>query len=103
MAILYILITILVGAVIILYVYSREKPRDLEKEITRLRKSIVSGGVNFEQVEYRIVSLKDDIANKKKLISIGKMTGEDMKKYLEETEKRLDGILEELLSGKTTK
>ncbi len=103
MAALYIIIAVLVGAVIILYIYSREKPKDLEKEIGRLRKSIVSEGLNFEQIEYRIASLKEDIAGKKKLISSGKMTGSDMEKYLEETEDRLDGILGELLSGKPIK
>ena len=103
MAALYIIIAVLAGTVIILYLYSRERPRNLEKEVGRLRKSIVSGGLNYEQIEYRIVSLKEDIAGKKKLISNGKMTGSDMEKYLEEIEGGLDGILGELLSGKTTK
>jgi len=103
MVALYIIITVLAGAVIILYIYSREKPRELEKEIARLRRSIVSEGLNFEQIEYRITSLREDIAGKKKLISSGKMAGSDMEKYLEETEDRLDGILGEFLSGKTIK
>lgn len=103
MAILYIIIALLVGAVIILYIYSSEKPKKLEKEIKRLRKSMVSEGLNFEQVEHGIASLKEDIAAKKKMAGSGKMTGSDMKKYLEETEDRLDRIMEELLSGKTTK
>jgi len=103
MAILYIIIALLAGAVIILYIYFSEKPKKLEKEIERLRKSIVSGGLDFEQIEHRIASLKEDIAVKKKMAGNGKMTGSDMEKYLEETEDRLDRIMGELLSGKTTK
>jgi len=103
MAILYIIIALLAGAVIILYIYSSEKPKKLEKEIRRLRKSMVAEGLGFEQIEHRIVSLKEDIAVKKKIAGSGKMTGSDMEKYLEKTEDRLDKIMGELLSGKTTK
>lgn len=103
MAALYVIIAVLVGAVIILFIQSRERPRDLEKEIARLRKAIASEGLNFEQVEYRIASLKDDIAGKKKMIKSGKMKSGDIVKYLNKIEKDLDGILEELLSGKSVK
>jgi hypothetical protein len=101
MAALYVIIAVLVGAVIILFIQTRERPKDLEKEITRLRKAIASGGLNFEQVEYRISSLKEDIAVKKKLIASGKIKGKEIVKHLEGIEKTLDGILEELLSGKS--
>ena len=103
MAALYVIIAVLVGAVIILFIQSRERPKELEKEIARLRKAIVSGGLNFEQVEYRIASLKDDISGKKKMIDSGKIKGREVVEYLEEMERALDGILEELLSGKTIK
>ena len=101
MAALYAIIAVLAGAVIILFIQSREKPKDLEKEIARLRKAIASGGLNFEQVEYRISSLKEDIAAKRDLIASGKVKDEEIVKYLEGMEKVLDGILEELLSGKS--
>ena len=101
MAALYAIIAVLAGAVIILFIQSREKPKDLEKEIARLRKAIASGGLNFEQVEYRISSLKEDIAAKRDLIASGKVKDEEIVKYLEGMEKVLDGILVELLSGKS--
>jgi hypothetical protein len=103
MAALYVIIAVLVGAVIILFIQSRQRPRDLEKEIVRLRKAIASEGLNFEQVEYRIASLKDDIAVKRKMVDKGKMKSGDIVKYLEKMEKELDSILEELLSGKSMK
>ena len=103
MAALYVIIAVLVGAVIILFIQSRERPKDLEKEIVRLRKAIASEGLNFEQVEYRISSLKEDIAAKKKLVATGKMEEKQIAEYLEGLEKSLDGILEELLSGKSVK
>jgi chromosome segregation ATPase len=102
MAALYIIIVILVGAVIILYYYSREKPRALKEEIERLRKSVVSGGLNFEQIEYRIASLKEDISEKKEEIEGSSKGNEDMAKYLEELEGKLDRILEEFLTDKKT-
>lgn len=101
MAALYVIIAVLAGAVIILFIQSRERPKDLEKEIARLRKAIASGGLNFEQAEYRISSLKEDIASKRRLIASGKLKDEDIAKYLEGIENALDGILEELLSGKS--
>jgi len=103
MAALYVIIAVLVGAVIILFIQVRERPRELEKEIARLRKAIASEGLNFEQVEYRIASLKDDIAQKKMMIGREGIKTGDMVKYLEKLEKDLDGILGELLSGKSAK
>ena len=103
MAALYVIIAVLVGAVIILFIQSRQRPMDLEKEIARLRKAIASEGLNFEQVEHRIAGLKEDITVKRKMIGKGKMKSGDIVKYLEKMEKDLDGILEELLSGKSTK
>lgn len=103
MAALWIILVLLAGAVIGLYFYSRERPKELQKEIERLRKSIVSEGINFEQVEYRIESLKEEIANKRKELRKGNISGRDIEKYLSEMEKKLDGIISELFSGKSTK
>jgi hypothetical protein len=103
MAALYVIIAVLVGAVIILFIQARQRPRDLEKEIVRLRKAIASEGLNFEQVEHRIASLKEDIAVKKNMVEKGKMKSGDIVKYLDKMEKDLDGILEELISGKSIK
>ena len=82
MAALWIILVILVGAVIALFFYSRERPKELQKEIERLRKSIVSEGLNFEQVEHRIESIKEGISEKRKQLKSGKLSGEDLEKYL---------------------
>ncbi len=103
MATLYIIIAALVGAIIILFIVFSKKPKELEKEIARLRRVIASEGVNFEQVEYKIASLKDDIVSRKKLIGSGKRESADIVRYLEKMEKDLDGILEKLLSGNSMK
>lgn len=103
MAALIVIIVILVGAVIALFFYSRERPKELQKEIERLRKSIVSEGLNLEQVEYRIASIKEGIAEKRKQLKSEKLTGKDMEKYLSDMEKKLDRIISELFSGKSAK
>lgn len=103
MAALYVIIAVLAGTVIILFIQSRERPKDLEKEISRLRKAIASGGLNFEQVEHRIAGLRDDVEKKRKLVDSGKMKTGQIAEYLKEMEASLDCILEELLSGRTTK
>ena len=41
---------------------------ELQREIERLRKSIVSEGLSFEQVEYKIESLKSEISNMRKML-----------------------------------
>ncbi|MCJ7666037.1 MAG: hypothetical protein MUO59_04795 [Actinobacteria bacterium] len=103
MAALWVIIVILGGTVIVLYFYLREKPKELQKEIERLRKSIVSGGLDFEQIEYRIESIKEGIQEKRKKIRSGELSGKDLDKYLAETEKKLDRIISELFSGKSVK
>ena len=103
MAALLVIIVILVGAIIALFLYSREKPKELQKEIERLRKSVVSGGLDFEQIEYRISSIKDTISEKRKQLKSEKITGKDMDKYLVDMEKKLDRIISELFSGKSAK
>ena len=103
MAALLVIIVILVGAIIALFYFWREKPKELQKEIERLRKSVVSGGLDFEQIEYRISSIKDSISEKRKQLKSSKITDIDMDKYLADMEKKLDRIISELFSGKSTK
>jgi len=103
MAALWIILVILAGAVIALFFYSRERPKELQKEIERLRKSIVSEGLNFEQVEHRIESIKEGISEKRKQLKSGKLSGKDLEKYLAEMEGKLERIISELFSGKSAK
>jgi hypothetical protein len=103
MAALLVIIVILVGAIIALFYFWREKPKELQKEIERLRKSVVSGGLDFEQIEYRILSIKDSISKKRKQLKSSKIIDMDMDKYLADMEKKLDRIISELFSGKSTK
>jgi hypothetical protein len=103
MAALFVIIVILVGALIGSFFYWREKPKELQKEIERLRKSVVSGGLDFEQVEYRISSIKDTIVEKRKQLKSEKINDQDMEKYLLDMEKKLERIISELFSGKSTK
>ena len=103
MAALLVIIVILVGAIIALFLYSREKPKELQKEIERLRKSVVSGGLDFEQIEYRIASIKETISEKRKQLKADKITGNDIDKYLADMEKKLDRVISELFSGKSAK
>ncbi|MFC2159256.1 hypothetical protein ACFLQS_00865 [Actinomycetota bacterium] len=103
MAALLVIIVILVGVSIGLFYYWREKPKELQKEIERLRKSVVSGGLDFEQIEYRISSIKETIIEKRKQLKSSNITDIDMDKYLAEMEKKLDRIISELSSGKSTK
>lgn len=101
MAALLVIVVILVGVIISLFYYWREKPKELQKEIERLRKSVVSGGLDFEQIEYRISSIKETISEKRKQLKSEKITGKDMDKYLADIEKKLDRIISELFSGKS--
>ena len=103
MAALLVIIVILVGVIIALFFYWREKPKELQKEIERLRKSVVTGGLDFEQVEYRISSIKDTISERRKQLKSEKITSKDMDKYLVDMEKKLDRIIARLFSGKSAK
>ncbi len=100
MAALFVIIVILVGVVIGLIFYNREKPKEMQKEIDRLRKSIVSEGRNFEQAEHRIESLKTQIAEKKKLAKSGSIKGKELQVLLEDIESQLEDIMNSLYSGK---
>lgn len=101
MVALLVIVVILVGVIIALFYYWREKPKELQKEIERLRKSVVSGGLDFEQIEYRISSIKETISEKRKQLKSEKITGKDMDKYLADIEKKLDRVISELFSGKS--
>ena len=81
MAALLVIIVILVGVIIALFYFWREKPKELQKEIERLRKSVVSGGLDFEQIEYRISGIKDSISEKRKQLKSSKIIDVDMDKF----------------------
>ena len=98
MAFLWFLIVALAGAVIGLVIYMREKPKALQKEIERLRKSIVSEGKSFEQIEHRIENLKNSIAEKKKLAETKKVKNADLISFLDDIEKQLNDMLKQLFS-----
>jgi septal ring factor EnvC (AmiA/AmiB activator) len=102
MAALFIIIVILVGAVIGLIFYYREKPKEMQKEIDRLRKSIVSEGRNFEQIEHRIETIKTQIAEKKKLLKPGTIKSKELKDILEDIESQLEDIINSLYLEKQT-
>ena len=81
----------------------KEKPNELQREIARLRKSMVSEGRNFEQLEYRIDNLKSEIVSKKKLLETGGGKDIDLKKFLDDIEKQLEDITDQLYSKKSSK
>ncbi len=103
MAALLVIVVILVGVIIAMFYYWREKTKELQKEIERLRKSVISGGLDFEQIEYRISSIKDTVSEKRKQLKADKTAGKDMDKYLADMEKKLDRVISELFSGKSVK
>lgn len=100
MAALFVIIVILAGAVIGLVFYYREKPKEMQKEIDRLRKSIVSEGKNFEQIEYRIESIRTKIAEKKKSEKSGTIKGKKLQSFFEDIENQLKDIIDSLYSEK---
>ena len=100
MAALFVIIVILVGAVIGIFFYYREKPKEMQKEIDRLRKSIVSEGRNFEQIEHRIESIRTQIAEKKKPVKSGSIKGKELQSLLKDIESQLEDIINSLYSEK---
>jgi cell division protein FtsL len=103
MAFLWFLLVALAGAVIGLVIYVREKPKTLQKEIERLRKSIVSEGKSFEQIEHRIENLKNSITEKKKLAETKKVKNADLICFLDDIEKQLNEMLKQLFSDNSVK
>lgn len=91
-------IIIILSCVIIgLIIYLIEKPRELQKEIERLRKSIASGGLSFEQVEYKIANLKKHVSSKRNSIKTGRIYKKDIDGYFKELEDRIDEITGDFL------
>ena len=100
MAALFVIIVILVGTVIGLIFYYREKPKEMQKEIDRLRKSSISEGKNFEQIEHRIEGIRTQIAEKKKLLKSGSIKSNQLQGLLEDIESQLEDIIDSLYSEK---
>ena len=91
-------IIIILSCVIIgLIIYLIEKPRELQKEIERLRKSIASGGLSFEQVEYKIANLKKYVSSKRNSIKTGRIYKKDIDGYFKELEDKIDEITGDFL------
>jgi len=88
LSIIIILACIIIGLVI----YLREKPKELQKEIDRLRKSIASEGLSFEQVEYKIANLKKYISIKRNSLKTGRIYKKDIDSYFKELEDKIDDI-----------
>ncbi len=88
LSIIIILSCIIIG----LAIYLREKPKELQKEIDRLRKSIASEGLSFEQVEYKIVNLKKDVSSKRNSLKTGRIYKKDIDSYFKELEVKIDDI-----------
>ena len=86
------IIAILSCIIICLAIYLREKPRDLQKEIDRLRKSIVSEGLSYEQFEYKITNLKKEISSKRDSLKTGRIYKKDIGIYLKDLEDKIDEI-----------
>lgn len=103
MAFLWFLIVVLVGAIIGLVIYVTEKPKALKKEIDRLRKSIVTEGKSFEQIEYRIENLKKNIREKKELAVSRKLRNKDIAQFLDDLNDQLDEMLGQLFSDNSVK
>jgi len=97
----YISIIIILGCIIIaLIIYLRERPKELQKEIDRLRKSIASEGLSFEQAEHKIENLKKEISNKRKSLKTGRVYKKDIDGYLKELEDKADEISSEIFIKK---
>jgi hypothetical protein len=92
-----------VGAIIGLVIYVTEKPKALKKEIDRLRKSIVTEGKSFEQIEHRIENLKKNIREKKELADSKKLRNKDIAEFLDDLNKQLDEMLGQLFSDNSVK
>jgi septal ring factor EnvC (AmiA/AmiB activator) len=96
-------IGILSCVIIVLAIYLWEKPRELRKEIERLRRSIASDGMSFEQFEYRISNLKRDISRKRDSLKTGRIYKKDIDSYLKEIENKIDEITKDFFLKKIKK
>lgn len=97
------IIGILSCIIIGLVIYLREKPRELQKEIERLRRSIASDGMSFEQFEYKIANLKKEISRKRDSLKTGRIYKKDIDNYLKDLENKIDEITNDFLLKNTKK
>ena len=92
------IIIILVGLIIGIIVYYSSKAADMKKEIERLRKSMVSSGINFEQLEYRIEDIRDYIGKQKDLVGSGSYDKKEIEDCLTKIDLKLEVVKKELFS-----
>jgi len=93
------IIIILVGSIIGIIVYYSSKATDMKKEIERLRKSMVSSGLNFEQSEYRIEDIRDYIGKQRDLIRLGSYDKKEIEDCLTKIDLKLEVVKKELFSS----
>ena len=95
---IWVIVIILVGVIIALLVYYREKIKDIKVENQRLRRSLIAGGRNFEQFEYKIEDARDEIVHLRELLKSGSLEKNEIENLLRQLESKLDEILKELSS-----
>jgi len=95
---IWVIVIILVGVIIALLVYYREKIKDIKVENQRLRRSLIAGGRNFEQFEYKIEDARDEIVHLRELLKSGSLEKNEIENRLRQLESKLDEILKELSS-----
>ena len=95
---IWVIVIILVGVIIALLVYYREKIKDMKVENQRLRRSLIAGGRNFEQFEYKIEDARDEIVHLGELLKSGSLEKNEIENRLRQLGSKLDEILKELSS-----
>ena len=95
---IWVILIILVGTIIALLVYYREKIKDIKLENQRLRKSLIASGRNFEQFEYKIEDARSEIVHLRELLKSGGLKKNEIEYNLRQLEEKLDEILKELSS-----
>jgi len=93
------IIIVLVGSIIGIIVYYSSKTTDMKKEIERLRKSMVSSGINFEQLEYRIEDIRDYVGKQKDLVRAGSYNKKEIEGCLTKIDLKLEVVNKELFSS----
>lgn len=91
---LWLVILILLGAVITLYILFTSKPKGQDKQIQELKREIITDGKRFEQLEFRLESLRDKIAKKRSEMAKGPKEDIRAKECLDEVEKELIEIVD---------
>ncbi|GEM_PF-4853727 len=84
-------LTILTGCIVALVIYYQEKNKEAAREIKRLKQNIVSAGYNFEQLEFNIEKIRQDLKSldKEENFRNVQTTSEKIKNQLEEIMKIL--------------